>query len=370
LGQVQQAVRHRIGSVIDLFATPLTASHYVELVNPLWSSHRLQARVMDVRDETSDSRTLTLKPGRNWRSHRAGQHIRVGVPIGGMQYTRTYSISSSPERRDGRITITVKILNDGRMSGHLVRNLRPGAYLPIGLPQGDFRLPEAMPMRPLFITAGSGVTPVMSMLRTYAAVGNVPDVVHVHYAPHENDVIFGSELQQLADRFPSLYHFHPVYTQEIGHAVSDDRHFTSEQLEDLCPDWREREIWVCGPQSLIEAVETHAVAAGRARHLHIERFRAALAPLGSSATGGTVTFRHAGREVLAEADGATSLLRVAEDAGLNPAHGCRMGICHTCDIPLLAGQVRDLRTGAVGGEPGQLVQICISAAAGPSTLAV
>jgi ferredoxin-NADP reductase len=368
LGQTVNTIRRTTRQVVDLFATPLTASHYVELVNPLWSSRRLQARVEDVWDETSDARTLTLKPGRNWRAHRAGQHIRVGVPIGGAHFTRTFSLSSSPERRDGRITITVKVLEGGRMSGHLVRTLRVGAYLPIGLPQGDFRLPEAMPMRPLFITGGSGITPVMSMLRTYAAVGNIPDVEHIHYAPHAYDVIFGAELRQLEVRYPSLYHLHPVYTREFGDERSDDRHFSPEQLEELCPDWQQREIWICGPQSLLDSVEECVAAAGRTRHLHVERFRAQLAPLGAEAIGGTVTIRHADRVVTAEADGSTPLLRVAEDAGLNPPHGCRMGICHTCDIPLLAGQVRDLRTGTVGGEPGQLIQTCISAAAGSCEL--
>jgi len=368
VAQMLKSIRGGVRTVVDLYATPLTAAHYVELVNPLWSSRRLQARVVDVSDETSDSRTLTLKPGRNWRAHRAGQHIRVGVPIGGAHFTRTFSISSSPERRDGRITITVKVLDGGRMSGHLVRTLGVGAYLPIGLPQGDFRLPEAMPMRPLFITGGSGITPVMSMLRTYAAVGNLPDVVHVHYAPHEDDVIFGTELHQLVQRYPALYHLHRVFTREQGDDRSDDRHFSPEQLEELCPDWRKREIWACGPQSLLEAVEACATAAGRERHLHIERFRAQLATLGADATGGTVTFRQAGKDVVVEADGTTPLLRIAEDAGLNPPHGCRMGICHTCDIPLLAGQVRDLRTGSVGGEPGHRVQTCISAAAGSCEL--
>jgi stearoyl-CoA 9-desaturase NADPH oxidoreductase len=367
VGQAVKTIRRTTRQVVDLFATPLTASHYVELVNPLWSSRRLQARVEDVWDETSDARTLTLKPGRNWRAHRAGQHIRVGVPIAGAHFTRTYSISSSPERRDGRITITVKVLDGGRMSGHLVRTLRVGAYLPIGLPQGDFRLPEAMPMRPLFITGGSGITPVMSMLRTYAAVGNIPDVEHIHYAPHEYDVIFGGELRQLEDRYASHYHYHPVYTRELGEQ-STDRHFSLEQLEELCPDWRQREIWACGPQSLLQDVEDCATEAGRARHLHLERFRAQLAPLGADATGGTVIFQHDGKAVTVDADGSTPLLRVAEDAGLNPPHGCRMGICHTCDIPLLAGQVRDLRTGTIGGEPGQRIQTCISAAAGPAEL--
>jgi ferredoxin-NADP reductase len=348
--------------VVNLFATPLQASHYVELVNPLWSSHKLQARVEGVWDETADSRTITLRPGRNWRRHRAGQHIRIGVPIGGRRFTRTYSISSSPERRDGCITVTVKVLDGGRMSGHLVRQLQVGSYLPVGLPQGDFLVPEAMPVRPLFITAGSGITPVMSMLRTWAIVGNMPDVVHIHYAPHPYDVIFGSELETMAAEH--RYHYAPVFTRDGGDAPSGTRHFDRAQLEQLCPDWQEREVWACGPQSMLESVETHFNSAGRGRFLHIERFRAPMVEIADDAQGGTVTFLDGAQDVTADADATTPLLRVAEDAGLNPDHGCRMGICHTCDIPLVAGTVRDMRTGELITEPGELVQICISSAAG------
>ncbi len=353
----------RATTVVNLFATPLKASHYVELVNPLWTSHQLQARVEAVWDETRDARTITLRPGRNWRRHRAGQYLRLGVPIGGRRFTRTYSISSSPERRDGCITITVKVLGGGRMSGHLVRNLQVGTYLPIGLPQGDFLVPESTPVRPLFLTAGSGVTPVMSMLRTWDIVGNVPDIVHIHYSPHRYDVIFGTELEALAAK-RRRYRYESVLTREVDGRPRDAQHFSPGQLDRLCPDWREREVWACGPQSLLTAIEEHFEAAGRSKALHIERFRAQLAEVPDDAAGGQVTFSGAGPEVTAEADASTPLLRVAEDAGLNPDHGCRMGICHTCDVPLVAGRVRDLRTGGVIDEPGELVQICTAGAAG------
>ncbi|MCU1452170.1 MAG: oxidoreductase FAD-binding protein [Acidimicrobiales bacterium] len=366
---LMSTARSRVADVVNLFATPLQASHYVELVNPLWSSHKLQARVEEVWDETADARTITLRPGRNWRRHRAGQHLRLGVPIGGRRFTRTYSISSSPERRDGCITVTVKVLDGGRMSGHLVRNLEVGTYLPIGLPQGDFVVPESTPVRPLFITAGSGLTPVMSMLRTWDIVGNMPDVAHIHYAPHRYDVIYGAELVELAARRPR-YRYEAVLTREGGDGPSTARHFDRAQLDALCPDWMEREVWACGPQSLLAAVEQHFEAAGRSRFLHVERFRAALAEVPADAAGGRATFVIDGAPVSADADATTPLLRVAEDAGLNPEHGCRMGICHTCDIPLVAGRVRDLRTGDVIDEPGQLVQICISGAAGDCELAL
>lgn len=354
-----------IGRITDLFAYPLRTSHYVDLVNPLWTTHQLQARVVKVWDETRDARTITLKPGLNWRGHRAGQHVRVGIPVGGMHYTRTYTISSAPERADGCFTITVKVIEGGRISRHIVRELKVGDYLPIGLPQGDFYLPDAQPVKPLFITAGSGITPAMSMLRSLVAEERLPDCVHIHYAPHEFDVIFGKEISALSEAH-ARYRFKPVFTRELGEAQREKRHFSAAQLEQLCPDWRERECYACGPQEMLAAIEALWESEGLSRHLHVERFRAAFASIPAGAVGGQVRFAQAG--VTATADSATSLLRVAEDAGLNPAHGCRMGICHACDTTLLAGCVRDLRTGQLVNETGSIVQPCICAAAGDCEL--
>ncbi|MGH8461651.1 MAG: ferredoxin reductase [Stenotrophobium sp.] len=355
----------RLTAIADLFAYPLRTSHYVELVNPLWASHALQARVVKVWDETKDARTLTLRPGINWRGHRAGQHLRVGVPISGMHYTRTYTISSPPERHDGCFTITVKAIAGGRISHHIVRNIKVGDYLPIGLPQGDFYLPDAQPVQPLFITAGSGITPAISMLRSLIAQERLADSVHIHYSPHEFDVIFGHELKKIAQKYPR-YHLQQIFTHEYGELKQTKGYFSAEQLERLCPDWREREVYACGPQPLLAALEQHYEKAGKTRQLHIERFRAELAEVPAEAVGGKVRFARSGLE--ADADARTNLLRVAENAGMNPPHGCRMGICHTCNTTLISGCVRDLRTGKLLNEPGSIVQTCICATAGDCEL--
>lgn len=345
-----------------MFAYPLHHSHYLELVNPLWTSHALMARVESVRDETADCRTLTLRPGTGWRSHRAGQFVRLGVPIAGMRHTRTYSISSPPGRDDGCITVTVKAVPQGRVSTCLVRDVQVGDYLPLGEPQGDFILPEAMPVHPLFITGGSGITPVMSMLRSYVLEYEVmPDVVHMHYAPHPRGVIFNAELIALAAR-QRHYRLARFYTREGG------GHFNAAHLETACPDWREREVWACGPAALLDAVEAHWARAGLSQRLHLERFHAPQAAAPASASAGRVTF--AGSETEVPSDGTTSLLRLAEDAGLNPAHGCRMGICHGCNTTLVRGCVRDLRNGALINEPGDTVQVCVCSAVGDVELAL
>nr|NLI49797.1 iron-sulfur cluster-binding domain-containing protein [Propionibacterium sp.] len=129
-------------------------------------------------------------------------------------------------------------------------------------------------------------------------------------------------------------------------------------LAALVPDWRARASYVCGPEGLVaDAERLWAGAPG----LTVERFTLPrrVAP---DTAGGRVTFARSGRRV--DAPGARPLLEVAEGAGLTPASGCRMGICRTCLTRLDDGQVRDLGTGRVHGEPGDLVRLCVSAAAG------
>ena len=364
---VSRSIWSRIADVASLATTPLAPSHYIELVSPLRTTHALNARVEAVGDEAGGARTLTLRPGRGWRAHRPGQFVRVSASIDGRVVTRTYSIASTPDRSDGCIAITVKGVPDGKMSTHLSRSAKPGDYLTLALPQGDFVIPEGAPVRPLFLTGGSGVTPVMSILRTFAARGTMPSVVHLHYAPRAGDAIFGAELARLAAEVPS-YRFHLVTTREGLAGGAPGSRFSRAQLDRLVPDWPTREAWACGPQSLLEPIEACFASAARASSLHVERFRPNLAPPDPGASGGRVRFGRSRAEI--EANGRTPLLQVAEAAGVNAPHGCRMGICHSCDTTMVSGCVRDLRTGRRIDEPGARVQVCVCAAAGDVELAL
>ena len=337
--------------VASLATTPLVPSHYLELIDPLRATHVRRARVEAVHDETPEARTLTLRPGRGWRAHRAGQFVKIGVEVDGRILTRTYSISSPPERADGRITITVKALPNGRASVALARHVRPGDYVSIDLPQGDFTMPDDPPARVLFVTGGSGITPVMSMLRSIAARDVMPDVVHLHYARTTSDVIYARELDRLTAAHRG-YRLTVVTTREGG------ARFGRATLEATTPDWPSRETWACGPEPLLEAVAEHV----RSGLLHLERFRAKLAPVPPDAQGGRIRFGRSKKEL--DASGSTPLLEAAERAGVHAPHGCRMGICHSCDATLLAGCVRDLRNGRRIDEPGASFQPCVCAAAG------
>ncbi|PRX02725.1 UNVERIFIED_ORG: ferredoxin-NADP reductase [Actinomadura viridilutea] len=366
-------VRRRLASAARWLTTPVRPDDYLRLVNPLWSVEELCGRVEAVRPETADAVTLVIRPGRGWVPHRPGQWVRIGVDIDGVRHWRTYSLSSTPRRPDGRITITVKAVPDGLVSGHLVRRAEPGMIIGLGRPEGEFVLPEPPPTRVLFLTAGSGITPVMAMLDSlfaYGAAGSAGlgdadgarkgtaprakplDVVLVHSAPTAEDVIFGRRLRELAAEFSNL-RLYERHTRTDGRLKPTD-------LADLCPDWTERAAWVCGPAQMLDEITAHW--SGPVDQLHVERFRPAR-PAAVGGTGGLVRFTRSRREV--DADGDTPLLTVGEETGVLMPSGCRMGICYGCLARLSSGRVRDLRTGRIHGEEGDLIQTCVSAAAGP-----
>ncbi|MEU8796314.1 ferredoxin reductase [Spirillospora sp. NPDC048819] len=343
--RARPGVGRRIAGGVRHLTTPLLPEDYLGLLNPLWSTAELRGRVEAVRHEAPAAATLVIKPGRAWRGHRPGQWVKVGVDIGGVRHWRTFSLSSPP-RPDGRITVTVKAARDGFVSAHLVHEIRPGAVVRLASAEGDFVLPSSVPERLLFVTAGSGITPVMAMLRH---LGGVSDAVVVHSDRTAGDVIFGAELRSMAG-----VRLHERHT-------SSDGRFRPSELSEVCPDWAEREAWACGPGAMLDDLAAHWRASGAGERLRVERFRTALQ--GPAGEGGRVTFTRSGVEV--DVDGGTPLLVAGEDAGALLPSGCRMGICYSCVGRLCSGQVRDLRTGEVHGEEGEIVQTCVSAAAGP-----
>lgn len=341
----------RAVDVVGLVTTPLVPSDYLDLVAPLRSGADLRGRVVEVRPETRDAVTVVIRPGRSWAGHVPGQYVRIGIDVDGVRQWRAYSLTSPTDRPDGCIAITVKAIPDGVVSNHVVRRLRPGTVIHLDQAAGEFVLPGQPPAKVLFVTAGSGITPVMGMLRNTLA--HLDDVVLVHSAPTPADVIFAGELRTLAAN---------------GHITLIEQHTDADGMLDtaaiaaLVRDLDERETWACGPVGMLDALEEHWAGRGIAERLHTERFRPALLATGA---GGTVTFTVTELEV--ESDGATPLLDAGEAAGVLMPSGCRMGICFGCVAPLREGAVRDLRTGELtSASPGDgvLVQTCVSAPAG------
>ncbi len=345
-------------SIAARVTTPLLPDDYLHLANPLWSARELRGRVLEVRRETEDSATLVIKPGWGFSfDYEPGQYVGIGVLMDGRWRWRSYSLTSSPVTGERTITITVKAMPEGFLSTHLVGGVAPGTVVRLAAPQGNFVMSDPAPASVLFLTAGSGITPVMSMLRTLARRGQITDIAHVHSVPTEADALFSAELAELARA-------HPGYRLRTRATRSQGR-LDLARLDDEVPDWRSRQTWACGPEGMLSDAERVWAAAGIDGRLHLERFAVSrAAPHGS---GGAVTFGRSGKTVAADA--ATSLMDAGEKAGVQMPFGCRMGICQSCVVALVDGHVRDLRTG-VEHEPGTRVQTCISAASGDCVLDV
>ena len=331
--------RSRLAS---LLAGPHGVDRYTELVDPMWTSE-VRATVVRLRRTTPRSVTLWLQPNHPVR-FRAGQYLTVTVEVDGRRHTRCYS----PANAEGAhlIELTITRHDGGVVSEYLNRTAHPGMTVGLSAAAGDFALPAPRPRRLVLIAGGSGITPVMSMVRTLAEERYDGEVAVIHYVRTMDDACYREQLALLPD--VRVVH---ACTREPGGEL--DGHFTEQHLMAAMaePD----AVYVCGPHALIEAVRSHypqAVA---------ESFAPAPLVIPDFPGGGRITFSGSAIDI---ADDGRPLLDQAEAAGLKPASGCRMGICHTCTRRKVHGVVRNLTTGAIAGDDDEAVQICVSVPVG------
>ena len=350
------AVRSALRRMAEAAVTPLEIEDVLDVFHPLRGGRSgLQGRIVSITPETPESATILVRPGRDWAGHVPGQYVRVGVDVDGVRMWRTYSLTHGP-RPDRNLSFTVKAIPGGVVSHHLVHRAQVGQMLQLEQAEGEFVLPTPIPRKLLLLTAGSGITPVIGMLRNLFS-RRVPvetDIVLVAVNQSEASAIFRDELREHG----TAGHLRLLERYDDRHGLLDVA-----GLDELVPDLAERLTYACGPAGLLDALEKHHAERGYA--LTTERFRPVLVEPGE---GGTVTFTN-GEEIAA--DGATPILDVAEDAGVLMPSGCRMGICMGCVVPMTSGAVRDLRNGAITtaipgeiGPEGVPIQTCINAAAG------
>ncbi|MEV0247414.1 ferredoxin reductase [Nocardia sp. NPDC050712] len=343
---VLRAVRH-------LF-TPLRPDDYLELINPLWTTEELRGRVEKVVPEGSMAASVYIRPGYEWGGHEPGQYVRLGVLVDGIYRWRAYSLTSDPDAPDGLVSITPKLVENGAVSPYLVQGIQQGEVVRLGEVEGMFTLPDPLPEKLLFVSAGSGITPIASMLRSLDHRGAIGDVFVAHSARTAEQVMFADTLRDLDARHPGL-------RLELRLTGEHDR-ITPAALDELCPDWRDREAFCSGPEGMLDAFAEHWDTHGDPAKLHMERFQPVIG--GDSGIGGGGLVRFVASETEAECDPGTPILAAGEAAGLTLQHGCRIGICHTCVGVLRSGRLRDLRTGEVSEPTEQAVRICVHTAEG------
>ncbi|WP_330232577.1 ferredoxin reductase [Nocardia sp. NBC_00508] len=358
-------------NLVQTLTSPHPLDRYLELVRPTLTLRDMRAEITRVRHSAPGSVTLTLRPTRQWKGHQAGQYVQLGVVIDGVRHTRCYSPVNPEGGRDRHIELTVKAHPGGVVSPFLYHNAVPGMVVDLTPADGMFRLPEPRPERLLLISGGSGITPVLSMLRTLAAESHRGEVVFLHYAKSPAVLPHRAELDAIARRHPNfrieLRHPHRPERIDPGAPWIDlarpkgSGYFDYDELERVAPWFADAQTYVCGPQSLMDAVRKIYQAEQWDDRLHTEEFTLSVAAADAARAHGTVNF--SASRVSAENNGAT-LLEQAESAGLSPEYGCRMGICFSCTAVRRAGCTRNLRTGETDSDPDQPIQLCISAPVG------
>ena len=311
---------------------------------------QVHGRIVAVDRSATGSVGLTIEANSNWAGFQAGQYTQLSVEIDGVRQTRCYSMCSAADSGSKRFQLGIKAQSDGLVSQWLVANAEVGQVVGLTPAAGEFVLPEERPERILLISGGSGITPVLSMLRTLCAEGHAGPVTFLHYNQSPEGVLFADEIDALAAAHPNVrvvYHFN---------AYISDEHLAAAE-----PQWRDADAFVCGPGPMMDAVRAHYEAAGAPQRFHNEAFTLAAFVGEAGDVGGAVRFGASGIDVAS--DGRT-LLEQAEAAGLTPLHGCRMGICHTCPRRLAAGTVRNAVTGELTTDRDVDVRLCVSVPVG------
>lgn len=337
--------------LVDLLTGPHGVDRYTELVAPTWTRGDARAEVVAVRRQTPRSVTLTLEPNQAFTGFRAGQHINLTVEIAGRRRTRPYSPANA--ERASYLELTVGRHDGGLVSGYLCDHARPGMVVGLDSVGGEFVLPDDRPERILFVSGGSGITPVMSMLRTLRAEGFSSEAAFIHYARSAEEAPYRDEL----DAMPGVRVLHG-YTRETTGSDLEGR-FGPAHLAAAMPE--PDAVFVCGPPQLVDSVREYCP------NVASESFVPPTFTVPAQASGGLVAFTDSS---VAVADDGRPLLEQAEAAGLNPESGCRMGICHSCTRRKTRGAVKNLITGTVSSPEEEDVQLCVSVPVGDVDVAL
>lgn len=368
-----QAFGHRISSTLQrALRSPLAArlsypydvDTYLQALLPRWSVNEVRAQLVETYSQTADTVTVRLRPNRTWDGFAAGQFVQLSVNIDGVRHTRCFSPANAENPEDGLIELSCKIGPGSLVSRYLRDVAQPGLVLSLSQAQGQFALPGQRPERVLLISGGSGITPVLAMLRTLCAEDHPGQITFLHYCNSVADQLYAVELETMAARHPNVQLLR-CYSQP-GQGGELEGLFSAEQLQKAVPDFAQAETFLCGPPGMMDAVQEVFTQADLGDRLHLEHFASPVTqPAESTNPQGDLHFAHSERAVANDGD---TLLNQAEAAGLRPAAGCRMGICYSCTCRKTAGQVRDLRTGKLSGTGEEDIQICVSVPVGTVAL--
>lgn len=332
---------------------------------PLWTGQGTVLHVTEIIAETHDVTTFRFQGDPLCRFvYWPGQFCSFVLNIDGKKVVRSYSISSTPTRPYS-LEVTVKRVPGGLVSNWLPDNLKVGDRVEIAGPKGKFCLvPGKVPPKILFLSAGSGITPLMSMSRWLCDVAAEVDVKFFNSVRSPDDIIFEKELEMLTSRYTM---FEPINvtatrTGRRGWTGMTGR-ISQTMLEMIAPDFKERHIYICGPEGFMDAAKQLVAATGfDMANYHAESFGGLRTSVADKATPIPVGPRSSTRAISVEpapvpeeslpfaiefaksakttrASGKLPLLDIAEANDVDVGYSCRSGNCGECKVKLLRGEV-------------------------------
>ncbi|SNT73960.1 hybrid-cluster NAD(P)-dependent oxidoreductase [Paracoccus seriniphilus] len=302
-------------------------------------------------DETHDSKTFVFEDEKN-RSFdfKPGQYVTFRFQIGDQTHVRAYSISSTPTRPHN-IQVTIKRCPDGLVSNHLNDNLKPGDRVEVADISGGFNWLDIPCDRPLFLSGGSGITPVMSMLQYITDMTLPTEAVFLHFARSPKDIIFRDQLEFLAKRFANVTVHLIVETGNDDGFDGETGRISADLIRRLVPDHASRELFVCGPEGFMAAARAVAADVTFAA-LHEESFGERITLEESGSTGGEVFFSLSG--VNGHCGEGETLLQAALNSGIWIESSCQQGVCGSCKVLMTQGEVETRNMG--GLQPDEVEQ--------------
>lgn len=347
-------------NIIKPFVSPVVYDFWASKLRANASWDVPLATVIERRVEARDAVTFVLRPNGHFEGFASGQHVNVTVEVEGVRYTRSYSITSVPQK-NGPISMTVKRVEGGKVSTELCQHTRVGDVLELGPAFGEMTIPESYSGDWLLLAAGSGITPLMSIVRALTQASDEKvlheNVTLLYWARTRSDLCFFQELRALAASQPR-FHLHFALTREhelLPEEIQGRPSLTV--LEELVPNIAEQRVYACGAAGFVDTMSE--LLADRVRHFSSEAFTPSEIPLTDVGTV-SVKLKRSNKTFNIPTD--KPILSALEEAGLNPAYGCRMGICNTCACAKFVGATLDILTGAVSTEQASALRICVSSA--------
>lgn len=345
---VLEKLKTPFNTLTDAVVEKHTINFWLQKFSPLWSVNQALGKIVQKHTAATDMVSLTLEVNRLFQFGQAGQHHPVFLNVNGIRYERTYSLTQIDARH---VQLNVKKVDLGKVSSWLVDQAKVGDMIEFGQPFGDMQLPtQSKPL--ILLAAGSGITPMLSLLQTLAQSGEMAaqPVNLLYWVRKPDDAAFKAVFEAFAAKF-SHFKFDIFYTSEQTDARLNQAHLA--QFDQIA----QSTVYACGPSGFVaqaEALFAHAAC------FKSEAFSMSPVQQGSEIGFVNITLTQSNK-VLSIPKG-QSILASLEQQNVKPNHGCRMGICNKCACNKVEGSTQNLVNGAQNTEPGNLLKICVNSA--------